>query len=79
MLEGWRDLVLELFAVDGAAAAAGAGGVAALDHEVGDDAVEDGVVEVAAAGERRKVFASLGGVVGVQLDGERALWNVSCV
>ena len=35
------ELVVELVA---GAAAAGAGRVAALDHEVGDDAVEDGAV-----------------------------------
>lgn len=35
------DLVFELAAVDGFAAEAGAGGVARLDHEAGDHAVED--------------------------------------
>ena len=40
------DFVGESAAVDGGAAAAGAGGVAGLDHEVADDAVAgDGVVE----------------------------------
>ena len=40
------DLVGESAAVDGRASAAGAGGVAGLDHEVADDAVAgDGVVE----------------------------------
>ena len=40
------DLVGESAAVDGSAAAAGARGVAGLDHEVADDAVAgDGVVE----------------------------------
>ena len=38
------DLVLEFTAVDRAAARAGAGGVAALEHEAGDYAVEDDVV-----------------------------------
>lgn len=78
MLEGWGDFVLELFAVNRAAAAAGAGWIAALDHEVGNDAVEDCVVEVAAAGERSEVFACLWGVVGVQLHGERALLVAEC-
>jgi hypothetical protein len=36
-------------------AAAGAGGVAALDHEVGDDAVEDGAVVELVAGEEDEV------------------------
>lgn len=43
-------LVLEFVAVDGGAAAAGAGGVTALDHEGGDYAVEGGGVVVASAG-----------------------------
>lgn len=47
-------------AVDGGAAAAGAGGVAGLDHEVADDAVAgDGVVE-ACCGEGGEVVACLG-------------------
>jgi hypothetical protein len=44
------EFVFELVAVDGGAAAAGAGGVAALDHEGGDYAVEGGCVVVASAG-----------------------------
>lgn len=73
VLERRVDLVLELFAKDGAAATAGAGRVAALDHEVGDDAVEDGGVVVAAADEGGEVLAGLGGVGGVEFDGEGAL------
>ena len=38
------DLVLEFAAVDRRAAGTGAGGVAALQHEAGNDAVEDDVV-----------------------------------
>ena len=53
------ELVLELAAEDGLAAAAGAGGVAALDHEVGDDAVEDDVVVSASVGEAGEVLAGL--------------------
>lgn len=67
------NLVLELVAVDAAAAAAGAGRVAALDHEVLDDAVEDGAVVVAALGKLRKVLARLGRMLAVQLNHERAL------
>lgn len=73
VLEARVDLVGELFAVDGGAAAAGAGGVAGLDHEVGDDAVDDGRVVVAALGEGDKVCAGLGGVGGVELEDDGAL------
>lgn len=59
MLERRADLVLEGVAVDGLAAAPRARGVAALDHEAGDDAVEDHVVVVAALRERREVLACL--------------------
>ena len=38
------EFIFELGAVDRAAAHAGAGGVAALDHKARDDAVEDDVV-----------------------------------
>jgi hypothetical protein len=71
--QGRIDLVLELVAVDGGAAAAGARGVAALDHEVRDDAVEDCGGEVAAAGEGGEVVAGFGGVGCVELEGDCAL------
>lgn len=71
-----EDLVLEGLAPDGAAAAAGAGGIAGLEHEVGDYAVDRGVVVVAAAGEGGEVFAGLGGMVGVELERECALFMV---
>ena len=67
------DLILEFFTIDAAAAAARARRVAALDHEVGNDAVEDGAVVVAARGERREVLARLGRVLRVQLDDNGAL------
>lgn len=53
------DFVGELVAVDGAAAAPCAGGVAGLDHEVGDDAVDDGVIVVVALGEGGEIGACL--------------------
>lgn len=59
MLQARMYLILELLAVDGAAAATGAGGVAGLKHEVWDYAVEDYVVVVAALCERGKVLAGL--------------------
>lgn len=67
------DLVLEFLAVDGGAAAAGAGRVAALDHEGRDDAVEGRRVVVPPLGEREEVGACLGGVRGVQFEGDGAL------
>lgn len=59
VLQSRVDLVLELLPVDGAPAASRARGVARLDHEVGDDPVEDHVVVVAFAGEAFKVLAGL--------------------
>lgn len=60
MLELGGYLVGEFLAVDGGAAATGAGGVAGLDHEVGDYAVHEEVVVVAALGEGGEVLAGLG-------------------
>lgn len=76
VLEARVDLVGKGVAIDGGAAAPRARGVAALDHEVGDDAVEDGVVVVAAAGELGEVLAGFGGVGGVEFDGDGALFLV---
>jgi hypothetical protein len=70
VFQGRGDLVLEFVAVDGGAAAAGACGVAALDHEVWDDAVEDGVVVVPAGREFGEVLTGFGGVGRVELDGD---------
>lgn len=67
------DLVGKLVAVDRGAAAAGARRVAGLDHKVGDDAVHERVVVVAARGERREVGARLGRVRRVELEQDRAL------
>ena len=59
MLQSWVDLVFEFFSEDGAAAAAGAGGIAGLEHEVGDYAVEDDFVVIASLGEGGEVLAGL--------------------
>ena len=59
MFQARMYLVRELVAKDGAATAAGAGGVAGLEHEVWDDAVEDDIVVVAALGEGGEVLAGL--------------------
>lgn len=59
MFEGGGYLVFEFLAVDGGPAAAGARGVASLEHEVWDDAVEEEGVVVAARGEGGEVCAGL--------------------
>ena len=67
------ELVLELVA---GAAGAGALRAAALDHEVGDHAVEDEPVVEAFARELREVRDRLRGLVGEELDLDRALAGV---
>ena len=57
--EGAVEFVLEFGAVDGRASTAGTGWVTTLDHEAGDDSMEDDVVVLAGVGEGRKVFACL--------------------
>ena len=59
MLQSRINLVFELFTVDGSATTPGAGGIAGLQHEVWDYAVEDDVVVVAALGESGEVVAGL--------------------
>lgn len=76
MLQRGVNLVVELVAVDGGAAAPGARRVAALDHEVGDDAVEDGRGVVAALDEGGEVLGCPGGVRGVELEGDGALFVI---
>lgn len=73
VLQTWIDLVLELVPVDGASSATGPRWVATLDHEVRDDAMEDGVIVVAATDEGGEIVACLGSVSGVQLKRERTL------
>lgn len=58
--------------VDWVRTSAGAGGVAALNEEVLDDAVEEGAVVVALEAELHEVARRLGGFLGPQLDVERA-------
>lgn len=78
MLEGRVDLVLELLAPDGAAASTGAGGIAGLEHEVGNDAMEDDVGVVVSSAKGGEVFAGFGGMGGVELEGYGTLVVVSC-
>lgn len=63
MLEFRRAFVFETVT---RTAAAGAGGVAALDHKVGDDAVEFEPVVVTALGEVEEVGDGDGGLRGVE-------------
>ncbi|TGO43553.1 hypothetical protein BOTNAR_2273g00020 [Botryotinia narcissicola] len=58
---------------DRGSAAAGARGIARLQHEVGDDAVEDDVVVVAAPDESLEVGARFGRVRRVEFEGYGAL------
>jgi hypothetical protein len=59
MLQRRADLIFEFLAIDRGAATARACWVAGLDHEIGDYAVEDQVVEVATFGEGREVSGCL--------------------
>lgn len=69
VLELASNLVLEFLAVDGASSSAGAGGITGLDHEVGDDAVEDDIVIVASLSKDRKVLASLSEIIKRKVSG----------
>lgn len=66
-LEGLPELVGELGAPDGGASLAGTGGVAALDHEALDVAVEDGAVVVAAGAEGQEILRRAGHLVAEHL------------
>jgi len=59
VLETSRDLVFELWPVDRFTTTTSACRVAALDHEIWYDSVEDGVIVVTSACEAREVVASL--------------------
>lgn len=54
--------------VDGFAAFASAGGVTALDHEAGNQAVEDGVIVVAIEAELEEVAGREGGLFGEEFE-----------
>ena len=70
VLERGVDLVSEGGAPGGFPAAAGARGVAGLDHEARDHAVDGDVGVVGALDEGGEVGAGGGGVGGVEFDGE---------
>jgi hypothetical protein len=67
------ELLLELVA---RAAGAGAGGVAALDHEAGDDAVEDDALVVPVARQEHEAVDVLRRVLRVQLQFDRTRGGV---
>ena len=81
MLQIESNRVLELLAVDRAAASACARRIPGLEHEVGDDAVEEDVCVVAPLHERLEVGAGFRGVGFVELDYYCALRGmlVDCV
>lgn len=58
--------------VNGRSAAAGTGRVAALDHKVLDDTMEDRVVVVSTTDQFGEIATSVWGMLPVQLDGEFA-------
>ena len=68
------DAVEEELALDAVAGAAHAGalGAAALDHEAGDDTVEDQAIVVALVCQRDEIIDTLGCLLGVQLAGDDA-------
>lgn len=70
------ELVGEDGAVDAPAAGAGAGGIAALDEEGFDDAVEEGAVVVALEAELDEVADRLGRLLRPQLDVQGAVAGV---
>lgn len=59
MLQPRVNLVLELLAVNRASSPAGTSWIAGLDHEVGDNAVEDNVVVIASLRKCREILACL--------------------
>lgn len=70
------ELVGEDGAEDAPAAGAGAGGIAALDEEGLDDAVEEGAVVVALEAELGEVADRLGRLLGPKLDVQGAIAGV---
>lgn len=59
MFEILVNLVFELFAVYRVSASPSARGIASLDHEVGDNAVEDDIVVISALGQSREILTGL--------------------
>lgn len=74
MLQCWRDLVLELLAINGFSTSTGACGITALDHKVRYYAVKYEAVEVVALRKGREVLACFGRMVVVKLDSNETLY-----
>ena len=73
MLKRRLDLIFELFPVDGATSSPSASRVAGLDHEIGDDTMEDHIIEVATLGKGGEVLAGFRGMVIVEFDRDGTL------
>ena len=73
MGEGGVEFIFEGFGPDGGAAAACSCGVAALEHEIPDGAVEGDVVVVAFFCELDEIPDGFGGVFGQEFEGEGAV------
>ena len=66
-------LVLEFVAIDGAATSTCTGGIASLEHEIWDYAMEDYVVVVATPGKGSEVPTGLGYNYQLNVSGEGTL------
>ena len=71
-------LVFEVFAPDRFASAAGPGRIAALNHEILNDAVKNHAIIVAVLAVGGEVFASLWSDVFEEFEGDRALGGFEC-
>lgn len=73
MFQGWLNLILKFLAVYRRSASTCACWIAALDHEIGNDAMEDDIVVVASLCEGCEVLAGFRSVFGVKFYGNNAL------
>lgn len=74
-----RNFVFELARVDGFSAPSRAGGIAALNHKVPNDAVKYGVVVVPSVGERGNIVAGPRCVLVIQFHAKGSLNSLRCV
>lgn len=59
MLQRWMELILKLRSVDALASGAGTSWIPTLDHEAGNNAVEDDIIVLVCSSERCKVLGCL--------------------
>lgn len=59
VFQRWMYFILELLAIDGAAASSSSGRIASLEHKVGNDTVENDIVVVTPLSQRLKILAGL--------------------